>query len=62
MILYMCHKIASPAKPSFFGRHRLKKESARTAEYNSIVSVITKEGLAGLEPSQPSFGMTTTKI
>ena len=33
----------------------------KAAHYKSIVVVICKEGLVGLQPTNPSFGMTTTK-
>ncbi len=34
----------------------------KKTEHNSIDSVIPKEGLAGLVPVKPSFGVTITKM
>ncbi len=36
-------------------------KSVKTGGYNSIVGVILKEGLASLEPTKPSFGVTMTQ-
>ncbi len=40
----------------------IKLYSATFTDLHSVVGVIPKEGLAGPQPANPSFGMATTKI
>ncbi len=64
---WACKRRFQPTQAFFtFGVTLMMKYNLQSVtEYNSvytIVGVIPKEGLDGLVSSNPSFGMTTTKI
>ena len=51
-----------PSQAFFWYDAYYKILSVKTTEYNSVVSVIPKEGLAGTGPPKPTFGMTPTPL